>query len=761
MRRSEEIKLHKLFAWKKLLLEHLESNLKLHEEVQTMQPDNTTEKKIQETNEQRKLLTENLEAVVEDVEEMKDYISETGGIIKYLEKDVSTLYQTKQLFLEHLETNLKNLQEAQTVATTHPSSINEQKVSDLTNERRLLIAGLEALIQDLQDMLGITKEKVKSKKQVLEELCEQKGFLLENLASNLKYLKQTQSLAAAQPDSTNEQNVQELIEERKLLSLALEGIVQNIQNIQKLESSKAEILTPSEIEELSEKRRLYLDNMELNMKDLKDLQTTAFIQPDNEQIVQQLAEKKRALVDSLHGIIQDMEQAQNFDLENGLMKISDERKIHELLVLSTLESNLYELEEIGALSDNQLDVMKRRMHNINERSKSSVQRHNIIYSREHLKDNILDRQKDAIQEFLERKKHLFSYLQASIKNLQQKGIIRKDVSEKDIQDRAEKEMDLNDYLMVFPIDILQSEVAAFSAKFKPDDEKTAKRRALTAKLEANVRDLQVAFEKEKIEKSREESRDHLQPIIRWKTSITQPSDHQLFKASLSALQITRPPMIRNLRYEETTLDSTKSDGRPTSSIIQQHSEILRREVDLPSKCKLATQSLHRPPGLLPSELSKQPAVIAFQEILEYNRTLLPGHKTNLRQAFQFAQQRLLQQQTNLLAERLKGMSLFLPQPAGTSRFQVFSLQPSKPVWEANQLTQKCYSQKLNLLKRRLLGPEIKSNIKGGTCSSPFQGLTPLANQVQHLDSIAISGKGYHPQRKLGTSPGIWQNLRNN
>ncbi|KAM6448768.1 uncharacterized protein CCDC7 [Liasis olivaceus] len=722
MRRSEEIKLHKLFAWRTLLLEHLESNLKLQEEVQAAQPDNITEKRIQELNEQRKLLAENLEAVVEDVEEMKDYISEKGGIIEYVEKDLNMLYQKKQLLLERLETNLRNLQEAQSVAVTHPSSINEQKVNDLTDERRLLVVGLEAVIQDLQYIQGTTKKKVKkSKKKVLEELCEQKGLLLENLASNLKNLKQAQALAAAQPDSIIEQKVQELIEERRLLSVGLEGIVQNIQNIQDLESSKAEMLTHREIKELSEKRRLYLDNIELNLKDLKSLQTTAVTQPDNEQIVQQLAEKKRILVNNLETIIQDMEQAQNVDLENGLMRRSDEREIHELLVLSTLESKLYELEEIGALSNNQLDVMKIKVHNLKEQRKSSVDRRHIIYPKEYSEKNILDRRKEVVKEFLEQKKHLFSYLQSSIRDLQQKGLLRQ---EKAIQDRAEKEkeMELNEYLMVVPIDVLQSEIAAFSAKFKTDDEQTAKRRALAAKLEANVKDLQAAFEKvEKIETSRE-------------------------------------VVIKNIKFEETALDSTISDRRPTSSVSEQRSKILSKEVDLATKGKLTPQPSHKLSDLLPADFSKQPAEVALQEILDYNRTLLPGYKTNLQKTLQLAQQQFLQQ--HLLAEKFKAMSLYFPQPVGTSRFQEYSLQSSRPVWEANQLTPKGYPQKLNLLKRRLLGPEIKNNIKGGTYSSPTQGLTPLPNQVRDLDSIAICGKGCSPQRKRGTSAAIWQKLRN-
>ncbi|XP_039200007.1 protein MLP1 homolog isoform X4 [Crotalus tigris] len=630
MRRSEEIKLHKLHAWKKLLLEHLESNLELQEEAQTMEPDNTTEKKIEELNEQRNVLTENLEAVVEDINDMKNYISETGRIIKYIEKDLRTLYQKKQMFLECLEINLNNLQDAQTVAVTHPSSIIEQKIVDLTSERKLLVAGLEAIIQDLQDMQDITKEKVKkSKKELLEELCEQKGLFLNKLASNLKDLKQAQALAAAQPGGINEQKVQDLIEERRLLAVGLEGIVQNIQNIQNLKSSKTELLTPGEIQALTEKRRLYLDNIELMQKDLKVLQAAAVIQPDNE------------------------------------------RQIHELLMFSTLESKFYELEEMEALSYNQLDVMKKKMHNLKEQRKSSFDRRHLIYPKEHSVENILERQKEALKEFFQERKHLFSYLQSSIEDLRQKNIIW------------------------------------------------------------------------------QESKQHFHPLIRQKT---ESSYHQLLMASATSLQITKPPIIRS------PLDNTKSEERPTSSNLEQQSKILRREIDMSSRSKLIPQSLHKMSDLFSFDLSKFSSNVALQEILEYNRSLLPGHKTNLQHAWQLTQRKILQQQVNL-AERFRGLSIFLPQPCGTTRFHDYSAHPSRPAWESNQLSQKSYPQKVALLKRRLLGPEIKNNIKGGNYSSAFQGLTPLANQVQDLDSFIICGKGCSPTRKDGTSPLIWQNTR--
>ncbi|XP_026565789.1 golgin subfamily B member 1 [Pseudonaja textilis] len=718
MRRSEEIKLHKLHAWKKLLLEHLESNLELQEEIQAMEPDNTTEKKMEELHEQRKVLIENLEAVVEDIDDTKSYISQTGGVIKYVEKDLGTLYQKKQMFLERLEINLNNLQETQTVVVTHPSSINEQKIIDLTNERKLLVAGFEAVIQDLQDMKDITKETVKkSKKQLLEVLCEQKGLLLEKLSSNLKDLKQTQALAVAQPGSINEQHIQELNEQRRLLSVGLEGIVQNIQRIQNLKSSETELLTPSEIQALSEKRRLYLDNMELNLKDLKVLQAAAVTQPDNEQIIQQLAEKKIILFDNLERIIQDVEQEQNSDLEKGLMKRSDEREIHELLVFSALESKCYELEEMGILSYNQLDVIKRKVNDLKEKRKSSFYGHHLLYPKEYPVENMLERQKEALKEFLQQRKYLFSYLRSSIENLQQKSVAWQEMSDKNI----------------------------------------AKQKCLATKLEANMRDIQAAFEKtQKIEKSRDvESRQQFQPLVSQKTTVAQPSYHQLLMAKISALHMRKAPMMRSIRHEETSLDSTKSEERPTSSLLEERSKILSREVDMSSKSKLSTQSLQKISSLFPFDISKFSADIALHELLEYNRTLLPGHKANLQHAWQLAQRKILQQQANL-AEKFRSLSVFLPQPGGTTRFHDYSVHPSRPAWEANQLSQKGYPQKLTFLKRRLLGAEIKNNIKGTSYSSALQGLT---TQVQDLDSFVICGKGCSPPRKDGTSTVIWQNPR--
>ncbi|XP_013915853.1 PREDICTED: uncharacterized protein LOC106544183 [Thamnophis sirtalis] len=486
----------------------------------------------------------------------------------------------------------------------------EQKVINLTNERKLLVAGLEAVIQDLQDMQDSTKEKVKkSKKQFLEQLCEQKGLLLEKLSSNLKDLKQAQALAADQPGSINEQKIQEFNEQRRLLSIGLEGIVQNIQNVENLKSSRTELLTPYEIQALSEKRKLYLDNMELNLKDLKLLQAAAVTQPDNEQIIQLLAEKKIILFDNLAEIIQDMEQAQNFDLEKGLTKRSDEREIHELLVFSALESKCYELEEMGTLPYNQLDVIKRKVYNLQERRKSSFDRCHLLYPKEPPIENMLERQKEALKEFLQQRKHLFSYLQSSIENLQQKSVVWQDTA----------------------------------------DENIAKQRSLAEKLEANMRDIQAAFEKkQKIEKSKDvESRQQLQPLISQKTSVTQPPHHQLLMAKVSSLQITKAPMIRSFRHEETSQDSTKSEERPTSSLLEQRSKILTRELDTPSGSKLTPHSLQKISSLFPFDISKFSPDTALHELLEYNRTLLPGHKSNLHHAWQLAHQKILQQQAKL------------------------------------------------------------------------------------------------------------------
>ncbi|XP_044280948.1 COP1-interactive protein 1 [Varanus komodoensis] len=390
-RSSDGKGLHELSLWKQFLLESLESNVKLLDDAHALeatQPGSISEKKMKELNEQRRILTEDLKAVVQDVQEMKLSISEAGGKFRPISMDLNELYRKKKWVLECLELNRKHLRAAQTLAATHPISINEQKVQELTEQRRLLAAGLDAIIQDLHDIVSFAPEKIgsKSRERILEELSEKKKQFLENLASNLKALKEAQALAAVQHNDVNEQKVQELIEKRRLLTAGLQTIMKEMKQLQDLLSTRLEIPTPSERElaKLSEKRRLVWENMEKNVEELKALQAIVnnLSGSTNQQKMKELAEKRTLLTTYLETVLQDI---QSFDSDKYVMTRLDE----------------------------------------------------------------------AIQE---------------------------------VSDDHH------------PLGLLKSEAAALSAKYGSDDEKIAKQRVLAAKLEANIKDLQTAFEIQKIEK---------------------------------------------------------------------------------------------------------------------------------------------------------------------------------------------------------------------------------------------------------------------
>nr|XP_060639340.1 myosin-8-like [Anolis sagrei ordinatus] len=503
----------KLSEWKQLLLEHMESNLKELEESRALaatEPSRITERKIQELNEQRKILTENLEAVVQDMQEMKAHLSETGGIIKPIEKDLNQLSQKKQAFLGHLRSNLDELQAAQKRAATHPDEINKQRVQDLTKERRLLAAALEAIIQDLeeeQEVVGI-----RDKEEVLEELSEKRRVILKNLASNLKHLDEAKALAAAQPDDVSDQKVEELTEQRRLLAVGLDAIMQEIKD---LVLDTAEVLKPTGRElDLFEKRLLFFENLQLSVEELKDLHAAASAEPDgmSEQKKQELAEKTELLTNSIESMLQEMEEAQTSDVDQSAKTGPDRKDFNDLIMLSSLESKLDELEESGTLSATQLDGIRKKVRFLKGEKKSLIDKWQTP-AVEHPAARADDKsQKEkVVKEFIEQRKDLFSYLQSTIRDLQEKGIIREREKEKGIiqdstipdkgfQDIPKEKMALDKYFMTVPEDVLEKEAAALLAEYGQADEKTAKQRALAAKLEANVKDLKAAYDKEKTRK---------------------------------------------------------------------------------------------------------------------------------------------------------------------------------------------------------------------------------------------------------------------
>uniref|UniRef100_A0ABM5GN21 Uncharacterized protein CCDC7 isoform X1 n=2 Tax=Pogona vitticeps TaxID=103695 RepID=A0ABM5GN21_9SAUR len=771
--------LYKLSQWKQLLLEHLESHLKETHALATTEPD---EKKIQELNEQRKILIENLEAVVQDIQELKAHISEATSTIKPI--DSGQLLERKKWLLECLEMNMKNLQAAQRFATTNPSSINEQKVQDLIDERRLLTAGLEAVIQDLQDIESLPQEEVgkKTREKILEELSEKKRIFLQNLASNLKDLKEAQALAAAQPDGISEQKVQELTEQRRLLAVGLEAIVREIQG---LVSGKVEILQPSERElaKLSEKRIVFFENMELNLEEMKDLQALerSGLHGMNEQKMQQLAEKRALLAANFESFLEDMQEAQDVDSDHIVMTRPDGKKVNDLIELSRLETKLDELEEVEALSHHQFNNIRSKIHKLKQQKRNLIDKWEVPPLDGYPEAYAIDKKdkEKAVKEFLEQRKGLFTYLQSSIRDLQQKGIIQQGSMPEDITEDISEEGDVLD-LMVVPIDLLQSEAAPFGTKYGQIDEKTAKRKALAAKLEANIKDFQAGFEAEKIEKTRHAGpREFSETPGRPRIIITaQSSDQQQIKPSHSGLQIqiSKAPVIRRLKSDRTPQKRTVVQDQQDDAVLPRipkpdYTDIKTPETEFDAAVQdqqdksiykeiESTSRRQQPltlPLLSPSGVDvRHPVDDALQEILNYNKSLLPSHKANLQKALQIAQQQLQQQQASMLAEKLRNISTFFPQPPGTTRFHDYSLQPSQPGWESNQLPQKGYAHKLKMLKRKILGPELKALWQA---PPPTQGPGTAANLDQEADPIVICGKGVSPYRKHGAFPVIKQNLR--
>ncbi|XP_042331641.1 GRIP and coiled-coil domain-containing protein 2-like isoform X2 [Sceloporus undulatus] len=721
--------LHKLFEWKQRLLEHTETNLKELEETHALvgtEPDSISEGKIQELNEQRKILTENLEAVVQEMQQTKAYLSKTGGIIRPIEKDLDQLFQKKKMFLERFESNSKLLEAAQKYAAIYPSHINEQKVQELTAERRLLAAGLEAIIEDLEEEEEVAG--IRGRERILEELTGKKKVFLHNLAFSLKELKQAQALAAAQPDSSNEQRVQELLEQTKLLAGGLDAIMQEIKS---LFLDKAEIVKPDE-QDLSEKRRCFLENLELNLEELKNLEAAASAEPDSvsEQKRQELTDKRALLAANLESMLQDMQEAEAPDLEQSVMTIPDEKNLNDLLVLTRLESKLNELEKSGTFSSIQLDGIRKRMQSLKELKSSSTDKWELPVVE--ADTNVVDKtaKEKAVKEFIEQRKHLFSYLQSSIKELQEKGIIRQSSApDKDFQSISREKVDLDKYLVAVPIDILQSEAAALHTKYGQDDESITKQKVLAAKLEANMKDLQAALEGEKMGKRRYGApRDILKTLIKRRMLVSESAEEQQLKPSLSGLQIqiSKAPVLKksktgqssSYRKAETEVDSSVQDYK--DKLLQKETELaFKRQFMPPSSGTQFPQlsgskiSLPQLPSTADSDIKTEryPVDPGLQEIFNFNKNLILGQKANLQQALQLAQQQLLQQQPSyILPERLRNMSVLLSQPSGTTRAHDYSMQPSRPVWEANQLPQKDYGRKLNMLKRKLIGPGAKGNL---------------------------------------------------
>ncbi|XP_053215512.1 rootletin isoform X2 [Podarcis raffonei] len=757
-----EKELYKLSEWKQHLLDNLESNLKELEEAWALaatQPGPSSDNLLKKLNEERKTLIENLERVVEDSQKMKSRLSETGGVIRPIERDLSHLLQKKKLFLERLDSNLKNWLEAQTLAATQPSSINEKKFQHLTEQRRLLAAGLEAIIQDIQNIQDTDSEKqMKDREMALKQLHEKKKVFLENLRTNFRQLQEARALAAAEPGGISELKVQELIQQRRLLTAGLDAIMQSMQEIENLIAGNVKVAKPSEIEfdKIYEKRTLLLENMELNLQELKDLAKGGV----SEKKIQAISEKRNRLVSSFEAILQNMEEA--LSLHQGARTRPDERNISDLIELSNLESKLDEMENLGVFSGFQLDTIRKKMCKLKEQKKKLISKWEKYFLKEYPEGYIPEpTKKDKTPKELARK-GLFSYLRSSIKDLQEQGIIRQDsMSEVELDQLAKEERIVDRYFEEVPIEFLPSEVAALSTQY--EDEKSLKRRALAAKLEANVRDLQSALQVDKLEKPKFEiPKSVLRTTGKRRLSSLEPSDQFALRPQLSGLQIhiSKVPVANRIKRDSKTVDA----GYDTT-VQEEQDQLLKRDIELALKGRLLEEFPESKVSLpqldsssyLHANSHRLALEAAMQEILEFNKNLLPSHRTNLQQALHLAsyqlQQKQLQQQhqANALVDKFRNMPLFPPPPPGTARFQDYTIPVQKSGWETNQLPQKDYFQKLALLKRRILGPEMK----GGGPSSVTQG--DVQDQVE--DPIVISGKGCNPYRKETTFPVIKQSSK--
>ncbi|KAJ6666741.1 hypothetical protein lerEdw1_020465 [Lerista edwardsae] len=595
IKRSER-KLKDLSAKKQLLLENVVSNLKDFEEAYAAavsEPDGISDKVTQVLNEQAKILSANLAIIVQDIKEIKARVAQIGGMKIFIERDINKLYSKKKIFLDYLETNLKNLQEAQVRFGSHPSNSNEQRILELTEQRKLLTNALEAITQDIEDARDLAPDKgrlVKSEEKVLEELSYQKNVILKKLASNLKDLKEAQAFAAEHPGAIAEEKVKELTEQRLLLAADLEAIEQNMKKALGSVSEQVGVLKLRELGDVSEKRTLDLENIESSMEDLKDLQAFVASHPDNINEQNNLIEKQKILAINIEKFLQDIREKESADLEPVLKMRPDVRKINDLLLLSRLESKLNELQHIGLLPDTLLNRLKRKVRKLRKQKKGLIDRWEIPLQDELLAATKLEEYgltQEEIEELLGRKRNLFSYVQSSIRELQQQGIISQgSLTEKEIDDLSGEKRALEEYLVAVPLELLEAEQEAVSTKYGIDAQQKAKQKALAAKLEANMREFQSALEL-KLKAAQIDVSE-----IPTTQKVSESLYLQPMKSVTSGLQlqITKAPAIKKIKPEHVSFIAKQDTDM--SSYLTQQDRLIKKEIEL----ALKRQLLHQAPS---------------------------------------------------------------------------------------------------------------------------------------------------------------------
>ncbi|XP_030405129.1 uncharacterized protein LOC115644800 [Gopherus evgoodei] len=324
---STEKDINKLSEKRRFLLTRLKPNLKDLQQAEALaasQPSSMNEKKVYELTEQRKMLTSSLEANLQDLQQAQAIAAgqvvkcrpdgdDLGAIQNYqyrgkgfysqyflapkksgslnpildLERKLYELSEARKVLLASLESNLKDLQQAQAFASSQPSSMTASKVDELTKKREILAAKLEENLKDLQqaqDFVTGQNGKERSSGSKMAHL-ETKKLLPERQLLSSKSAQLGHTLSALLPQDQNTKNDMEQIALRKRLLLAnLPSAFPDIPPLPNLPPLQLS-LTENEIQELLDKKRHLLTSQKFNLDYLSQAKALAQIQLQQNNII--------------------------------------------------------------------------------------------------------------------------------------------------------------------------------------------------------------------------------------------------------------------------------------------------------------------------------------------------------------------------------------------------------------------------------------------------------------------------------------------
>ncbi|XP_060639339.1 signal recognition particle receptor FtsY-like [Anolis sagrei] len=214
------------------------------------------------------------------------HASEKAVFVPPFGRELDELSEKKQDLMEKLESNWKELQEAQELAILQPGSVSDHKLRTLFNQRRELTEKLETAVHDIEKEQRLALEETGIMLQSGKEMCElsaKKHELLEQLKYNQNELREAQELAATQPGSISEHKLQELVEQGRYLNQKLEETLRDIVKVERLASARALVGKPDETElyELTAKKQRLQSYLDSNWEALQEAQNLAITQPDS------------------------------------------------------------------------------------------------------------------------------------------------------------------------------------------------------------------------------------------------------------------------------------------------------------------------------------------------------------------------------------------------------------------------------------------------------------------------------------------------